>query len=228
MEESLGLAVERGVKIVTNAGGLNPAGLAERIRELAVGLGIDVAVAHVEGDDLLPRADELGLGSPLTANAYLGAWGIAACLEAGADIVVTGRVTDASLVVGPAAAHFGWQRSRLRRPRRRHRRRPRHRVQRPGDRRQLSRSSPRSATSVTPASRSPRSTPTASSVITKHAGTGGAVTCETVTAQLLYEIAGPRYAGPDVTTRFDTITLDDDGPDRVRISGVAASRRRRR
>ena len=67
-----------------------------------------VRVAHVEGDDLVGRADELGFGRPLTANAYLGGWGIAACLDAGADIVVTGRVTDASLVVGPAASHFGW------------------------------------------------------------------------------------------------------------------------
>src|SRR5690606_33585835 len=63
-----------------------------------------------EGDDLRQRAGQLGLGSPLTANAYLGAWGIVACLDAGADLVVTGRVTDAALVVGPAAAHFGWAR----------------------------------------------------------------------------------------------------------------------
>src|SRR3954466_9268833 len=67
MEESLGLAVDRGVQIVANAGGLNPAGLAAALRELAARLGIGLAVAHVEGDDLLPRAAELGLGSPLTA-----------------------------------------------------------------------------------------------------------------------------------------------------------------
>lgn len=108
LEEGLGLAVDAGVRVVTNAGGLNPAGLAEAVRELARRVGVDVTVAHVEGDDLVSRADELGLGTPVTANAYLGAFGIAECLRAGADVVVTGRVTDASLVVGPAAAHFGW------------------------------------------------------------------------------------------------------------------------
>jgi hypothetical protein len=111
MEENLGLAVERNVKIVANAGGLNPAGLADALRELAAKLGIDVTIAHVEGDDLIGRADELGLGKPLTANAYLGAFGIAECLKAGADVVVTGRVTDASVIVGPAVARFGWPRS---------------------------------------------------------------------------------------------------------------------
>ena len=93
-----------------NAGGLNPAGLAAAMRALSADLGIAAQVAHVEGDDLISRATELGLGSPLTANAYLGAWGIAECLRAGADIVITGRVTDASLVVGAAASHFGWKR----------------------------------------------------------------------------------------------------------------------
>ena len=110
LEQCLGTAQDRGVRIVVNAGGLNPAGLATAVRALAERLGIPVNVAHVEGDDLLPRAAELDLGSPLTANAYLGAWGIVECLRSEADIVVTGRVTDASVVVGPAAAHFGWGR----------------------------------------------------------------------------------------------------------------------
>lgn len=105
LEESLGLARERGVRIVANAGGLNPAGLADAVRALAERVGVPVKVAHVEGDDLLGR----GWGPQvLTANAYLGGAGIAACLRAGADVVVTGRVTDAALVTGPAAAHFGW------------------------------------------------------------------------------------------------------------------------
>src|SRR6185312_3087947 len=109
VEDCLGLALERGVKIVANAGGLNPSGLADKVREVAAGLGLDPVVAHVEGDDLLDRAAELGLpGKPLTANAYLGGFGIAAALREGADVVVTGRVTDASLVVGPAVARFGW------------------------------------------------------------------------------------------------------------------------
>ncbi|MGW0788312.1 acyclic terpene utilization AtuA family protein [Streptomyces sp. NPDC002911] len=212
LEENLGLAHERGVKIVANAGGLNAAGLADAVRELADRTGVPVRVAHVEGDSR-PVPDGC-----LTANAYLGGGGIAACLRAGADIVVTGRVTDAALVTGPAAAHFGWG--------------PdahdalagavvaghvlecgtqatggnyaffgEHDVRRPGF-------------------------PLAeihedgSSVITKHDGTGGVVDIGTVTAQLLYETGGARYAGPDVTARLDTVTLTRDGPDRVRISGV--------
>ncbi len=218
MEDCLGMARDRGVTIVTNAGGLNPAGLAGALRALTGRLGLDARVAHVEGDDLRPRAGDLGLGTPLTANAYLGAWGIAECIRGGADVVVTGRVTDASLVVGPAAAHFGWSHddwdalagatvaghilecgaqatggnySFFTEHDVRHPGFPIAEVQADG-----------------------------SSVITKHPGTGGAVTTETVTAQLLYEIGEPRYLGPDVVTRFDTIALTPDGEDRVRVSGV--------
>ena len=111
LEDCLGTALDRGVRIVANAGGLNPGGLATAVRALAQRLGLSVNVAHVEGDDLVTRADELGFGAPLAANAYLGAWGIADCLRAGADVVVTGRVTDASVCVGPAAAHFSWART---------------------------------------------------------------------------------------------------------------------
>lgn len=219
LEECLGLAIERGVRIVANAGGLNPAGLADAVRGLAERLGIPAKVAHVEGDDLLPRAGDLGLGSPLTANAYLGAWGIVDCLHAGADIVVTGRVTDASVVVGPAAAHFGWGRADY-------------------DRlagavvaghviecgAQATGGNYSFFTEI--ADLGHAGFPLAevhadgSSVITKHSGTGGQVSVGTVTAQLLYEIGGARYANPDVTARFDTIALSGDGPDRVRISGV--------
>ena len=108
MEGSLGLAVDKGVKVVVNAGGLNPHGLAVALRELAAELGVDADVAFVNGDDLAPRAAELGLGNPLTANAYLGGFGIKSALDRGADVVVTGRVTDASLTVGAAASAFGW------------------------------------------------------------------------------------------------------------------------
>ncbi len=219
LETCLGIAVERGVRIVTNAGGVNPAGLADAVRQLAARLGLAVAVGHVEGDDLRRRAAELGLGEPLAANGYLGAWGIAACLDAGADVVVTGRVTDASLVVGPAAAHFGWQRTDYDAlagavaaghviecgP-------------------QVTGGNYAFFTEIADLHRP--GFPIAeverdgSSVITKHPGTGGAVTTGTVTAQLLYEIAGARYPGPDVTARFDTVDLAVDGADRVRISGV--------
>jgi hypothetical protein len=218
MEENLGLAKEKGVKIVSNAGGLNPAALAEALRELAAKLGLDIAVAHVEGDDLVARAGELKLGKPLTANAYLGAWGIVDCLNAGADVVVTGRVTDASVIVGPAAAHFGWARD---------------------DYDALAGAVAAGhviecgaqATGGNYAFFAEHELgvpgfPIAeihgdgSSVITKHEGTGGVVNVGTVTAQLLYEITGARYAGPDVTTRFDTMELAQEGPDRVRISGA--------
>ena len=219
LEECLGLAQDRGVRIVTNAGGLNPAGLAVAVRALAAKLGVPVQVAHVEGDDLLPRAAELGFDGVLTANAYLGAWGIVDCLSSGADIVVTGRVTDASVVVGPAAAHFGWSR-------------------RDYDRiagavvaghviecgAQATGGNYAFFTDIAdldhPGLPLAEMYDDGSSVITKHPGTGGQVSVGTVTAQLLYEITGARYANPDATARFDTIALTDDGPDRVRISGV--------
>ena len=219
LEDCLGLAHDRGVRIVANAGGLNPAGLADAVRALAERLGIPAKVAHVEGDDLLPRSAELGFAGVLTANAYLGAWGIVDCLNAGADVVITGRVTDASVVVGPAAAHFGWHR---------------------GDYDRLAGAVVAGhviecGTQTTGGNYSffteipdmhHLGFPLAevhddgSSVITKHPGTGGAVSVGTVTAQLLYEIGGARYANPDVTARFDSITLTDEGADRVRISGV--------
>ena len=105
VEDCLGLALQRGVKIVANAGGLNPAGLADRLRQVAARLGLQASVVHVEGDDVRGLAAFPGV---LTANAYLGGFGIARALTEGADVVVTGRVSDASLVVGPAVARFGW------------------------------------------------------------------------------------------------------------------------
>ncbi|MFJ3323994.1 acyclic terpene utilization AtuA family protein [Streptomyces griseus] len=215
LEEGLGLAHERGVKIVANAGGLNPAGLADAVRKLAAKVGVPVTVAHVEGDSL-PVPDGF-----LTANAYLGGSGIAACLRAGAEVVVTGRVTDAALVTGPAAAHFGWG---------------------PDDLDALAGAVVAGhvlecGTQATggnhaffgaydPALLRRPGFPLAeihadgSSVITKHDGTGGVVDLSTVTAQLLYETGGARYAGPDATARLDTVRLTADGPDRVRIDGV--------
>ena len=219
LEDCLGLALDRGVRIVANAGGLNPAGLAAAVRSLAERMGLTVRVAHVEGDDLLARAAELGFGSPLAANAYLGAWGIADCLNDGADVVVTGRVTDTSVIVGPAAAHFGWGRA---------------------DYNALAgavaaghviecgiqASGGNYSFFNEVADLTYAGFPLAeihadgSSVITKHPGTGGQVSVDIVTAQLLYEITGARYANPDVTLRVDSIRLRDDGPDRVRIDGV--------
>ncbi len=231
LEDCLGTALDRGVRIVANSGGLNPAGLAAAVRSLAERLGLTVNVAHVEGDDLVDRADEFGFGTQpagrnaatrgtiLAANAYLGAWGIVDCLNSGADVVVTGRVTDASVVVGPAAAHFGWGRT---------------------DYDALAGAVAAGhviecgaqatggnysffteiADLTHPGFPLAEVAADGSSVITKHPGTGGAVSVGTVTAQLLYEITGARYANPDVTLRFDTVELSDDGPDRVRMSGV--------
>ncbi|MFB6553528.1 acyclic terpene utilization AtuA family protein [Streptomyces sp. NPDC056405] len=213
LEECLGLAHERGVRIVANAGGLNPAGLADAVRALAARLGIPVRVAHVEGDDLTAAHP-----GALAAHAYLGGFGIAECLRAGADVVVTGRVTDAALVTGPAAAHFGWAPTEY----------------------------DRLAGAVVaghvlecgaqatggnyaffhdgdvrrPGFPLAELHADGSCVITKHDGTGGFVDVGTVTAQLLYETGGARYAGPDVTARLDTVRLTRDGPDRVRIEGV--------
>lgn len=219
MEQCMGLALDKGVTVVANAGGLNPAGLAQALRALADRLGLAPVIAHVEGDDLTARAAELSLGQPLAANAYLGAFGIARALGAGADIVVTGRVTDASVIVGPAIAHFGWSRDDL-------------------DAlagavvaghviecgTQATGGNFAFFTEIADLTRP--GFPIAeihadgSNVITKHVGTGGAVTVDTVLSQLLYEIGDARYAGPDVTTRLDSIRLSAQGPDRVRIEGV--------
>ncbi|MBB4944787.1 hypothetical protein F4556_000322 [Kitasatospora gansuensis] len=216
LEECLGLARDRGVRIVVNAGGLNPGRLAEAIGELAAKQGVPVRLGVVDGDDLLGRPELPG--GLLAANAYLGGQGIAECLRAGADLVVTGRVTDAALVSGAAAAHFGWGATDFdalagavvaghvlecgaQATGGNYAFFHEHDVTHPGF-------------------------PIAelhadgSSVITKHPGTGGAVTVGTVTAQLLYETSGARYPGPDVTARLDSVRLAEDGPDRVRISGV--------
>src|SRR3954447_9323334 len=228
LEDVLGQIGDRGISVVVNAGGLAPAACADAVRALAERLGVALPVAHVEGDDLLPKIDSLhtsldnldtgeslGNRTPLTANAYLGAWGIAAALDAGARVVVTGRVTDASLVVGPAASRFSWARDDW-------------------DRlagavvaghvvecgAQATGGNYSFFTEVPGMTRTgfPWAEVAAdgSTVIGKHEGTGGEVSVGTVTSQLLYEIGGPRYLGPDVTARFDTIRLEQVERDRVR------------
>ncbi|MDG9727654.1 acyclic terpene utilization AtuA family protein [Streptomyces sp. DH41] len=213
LEECLGLAHERGVRIVTNAGGLNPAGLADAVRALADRLGIPVQVAHVEGDDLTAAHP-----GALAAHAYLGGFGIAECLRAGADVVVTGRVTDAALVTGPAAAHFGWAPTEYDRLAG---------AVVAGHVLECGAQATGGNYAFFGEGGAPRpGFPLAelhedgSCVVTKHPGTGGLVDVGTVTAQLLYETAGARYAGPDTTARLDTVRLTRDGPDRVRIDGV--------
>ncbi len=246
MEQVMGTCLDQGIKVVSNAGGLDPDGCAEAVADVADKLGLSPTIAYVNGDDLLPRLSDLvaagalqpfadgnssdapfesDLSNYLTANAYLGCFGIVDALDRGADIVVTGRVTDAAVVCGPAAWHHGWGRD---------------------DFDQLAGGVVAGHVIECSAQatggnysffneiegrnevggRARFGFPWAdieadgSSTIGKHDGTGGQVSIGTVTSQLLYEIGGPDYLGPDVTARFDTIELEQTAPDRVRISGV--------
>ncbi len=235
LEEVMGTCLGRGIKVVSNAGGLDPEGCARELHEIAIRLGLSPKIAWVGGDDLMPRLSELvetnalrhfETGEPirdpgrfLTANAYLGCFGIVDALERGADIVVTGRATDAAIVCGPAAWHHGWKRD---------------------DWNALAGAVVAGhliecSSQVTGGNYSffeevpgiehigfpwAEIAADGSCVVGKHDGTGGEVSLGTVTSQLLYEIGGPRYFGPDVTARFDTIRLEALARDRVRVHGV--------
>ena len=237
LEQVLVPCMDRGIKVVSNAGGLDPHGLKEELMSLAKQLRVTPRIAVVAGDDLLLRIKDLqrsGENFPnldtgedfaaldptvLTANAYLGAGGIAAALAGGADIVVTGRVTDASLVVGPAAWWFDWSSA---------------------DADALAGATVAGhliecGTQVTGGNYAffaevpgmehlgfpiAEIEADGACVITKHPEQGGEVSAGTVTAQLLYEIDGPRYLGPDVVTRLDHVRVTDEGNDRVRVSGA--------
>jgi len=237
MEEVLDSCVRRRIKVVVNAGGLNPAGLAAEMQKLAARLGVRAAIAHIEGDDLLGRLPDLqrqgvelrhlDKGIPLsslqaqvvTANAYLGAWGIVEALRQGADVVICPRVTDAALVLGPAAWRFGWARDDW------------DRLaagvvaghiiecgaQCTGGNYSFFKEVPGMDHIGFPIAEMDRD---GTFVITKHPNTGGLVSVGTVTAQLLYEIQGPHYLNPDATARFDSIQLCQEAPDRVRVSGI--------
>jgi hypothetical protein len=236
LEEIAAQCLERNIRIVVNAGGLNPKGCAEAARAVYAKLGLQANVAHIEGDDLMPELTELQKSEPLThldqgkplaalkapivtANAYLGAFGIAKALERGADLVICGRVTDASLTVGPAIWKFGWSTSDWDRlagavaaghiiecgP------------QCTGGNYSFFRSIPGLERPGFPIAELHAD---GSFVVTKHANTGGAVTVGTVTAQILYEIGSPSYSNPDVVARFDTLKLAQEAPDRVRVTGT--------
>jgi hypothetical protein len=240
MEEVLGTCLERGIRVVANAGGLNPKGLAEALEALAARLGLRPKIAWIEGDDLMPRLEELqaqgeaflhldrGVSfreakvNPVTANAYLGGWGIQAALERGADIVVCPRVTDAALTIGPAAWKFGWRRDQwdqlagalaaghiLECG-----------AQATGGNYSFFQEVPSFDRIGYPLAEIHAD---GSFVVTKHPGTGGLVSVGTVTAQLLYEIGPPAYLNPDVTAHFDTLHLAQEGPDRVRVGGCKGS-----
>jgi hypothetical protein len=245
MEQVLGTCLDRGIRVVSNAGGLDPATLGAEVAALAERLGLSVRVGVVSGDDLMPRLPELresgepfdnldtgeSLGEvgvqPITANAYLGGEPITRALDAGADVVITGRVTDAALVIGPAAWRHGWDYAAARRGDQRH-------VdalagalvaghviecgaQATGGNYAFFRDVPALEHPGLPIAEVAQD---GTAIITKHPGTGGMVTIGTVTAQLLYEVGGPRYANPDVTARFDTVRLEQVDRDRVRVFGT--------
>ena len=241
MEEVMGTCLDKGIKVVTNAGGLSPQGCADAVAQVADKLGLSPTIAYVDGDDLLPRVAELadagslvpfGAGADLgdlsnyvSANAYLGCFGIVEALNRGADIVITGRVTDAAVVCGPAVWHHGWARTDF----------DQlagavvagHVIECSGQATGGNYSFFHEIPGYTEVrGRARFGFPWAdiasdgSCVIGKHDGTGGVVNVETVTSQLLYEIGSPSYLGPDVTSRFETIRLDQVAPDRVRISGT--------
>ena len=237
MEQVMGTCLDRGIKVVSNAGGLDPAGCADAVSEVADRLGLSPSIAYVNGDDLTDRLKDLiaagndfahlDTGQPLgdladrivTANAYIGCWGIVEALNRGADIVITGRATDAAVVAGPAAWHHGWSRDDwdalagaiV----------AGHVIECGGQATGGNYSFFTEIADMTyPGFPWAEVAADGSSVIGKHASTGGEVSVGTITSQLLYEIQNKRYLNPDVVSRFDTIQLDQIGRDRVRISGT--------
>ncbi|MEV0597903.1 acyclic terpene utilization AtuA family protein [Streptomyces sp. NPDC050315] len=236
----LAALAERGLKVVTNAGAFNPEALANALREAIAEAGVTLQVAHVEGDNLQPRLAELRASGqllenldtgeplsswgaePISAHAYLGGWGIATALREGADIVVCGRVTDASLTAGPAAWWHEWGTEDW------------DRLAGAVVAGHIIECGPHavggnfSGFTGIPGAHRPgfpiaEVAADGSSVITKHGRDLGAVTVDTVTAQLVYEIQGPRYLNPDVTVHLDTVRLSQAGPDRVRVTGTTGS-----
>ncbi|RYX93417.1 MAG: DUF1446 domain-containing protein [Comamonadaceae bacterium] len=237
IERHLPALAARGTKVITNAGGLNPRGLADVLRGLIDKAGLKLKVACVEGDNVLDKLEVLqAAGHPLThldtgevladwgrtpisANAYLGAWGITAALREGADIVLCGRVTDSSLTLGPAAWWHGWKED---------------------DWDKLAgglvaghvlecgahvTGGNFSGFADMPGITFPgfplgEISADGSFVVTKHARDGGSVTTDTITAQLVYEIQGPKYLNPDVTVDLSDVRCEQLAPDRVRVTGV--------
>lgn len=241
MESVLTAVVERGVRVIANAGGVNPIACADAVRELArsKGVGGTVKIGVVTGDDLLPRLDDLiarghalanmDTGEPLSqvrdrvlsANAYIGSTPIVAALEQGAQVVITGRSTDTALTMAPLRFEFDWA---------------------PDDWNKLAagivaghiiecgaqcsggnclidwRDIPDLANVGYPIV---NAKPDGTFEITKHDGTGGRISVPTITEQLVYEMGDPNaYITPDVIADFTTIKLEQTGPDRVRVYGI--------
>ena len=234
------LAQEKDIKIVTNAGGLNPSSMAAAVEEIVQELNLDLKVAYIGGDDLMPRIDELYKGGetltnidkaldlqnykkkPITANAYLGAWGIKEALDNGADVVICPRVTDAAVVIGPAAWKYNWSRDQydelagaLAAG---------HIIecgaQATGGNYSFFQEVPTFDNIGYPIAEIYED---GSFVITKHENTGGLVSVGTVTAQLLYEIGSPAYLNPDVISHFDTLEITQESQDRVLVKNNRGS-----
>jgi hypothetical protein len=243
LERLAGELFEKRVKVVANAGGVNPHACKDAV--LAVlerkGLRGKLKVAVVEGDDVLGRLDELlaagetlanmDTGRPLadvrervtSANVYLGAFPVAEALALGADIVITGRGTDPGLVLAPLIHEFGWKAADY------------DRLaagtiaghivecgaQCTGGNYTDWRTIPDLAMVGYPIVEARAD---GSFAITKHAGSGGRVSVDTVRHQLVYEMGDPhRYLTPDVIADFGSVALEQDGPDRVRVSGARGS-----
>jgi hypothetical protein len=241
MESVLPAVIDRGVKVIANAGGVNPPACAAAVRSLVGSSGSSnkLKIAVVTGDDLLGRLDELidsghalssmDTGEPLStirdrvlsANAYIGSVPIVEGLERGANVVITGRSTDTALTMAPLRYEFGWG---------------------PADWNKLAagiiaghiiecgaqcsggnclfdwRSIPDLGNVGYPIA---EAKPDGTFVITKHPRTGGRVSVPSVTEQLVYEMGDPHeYITPDVVADFTTIRLEQDGPDRVRVFGI--------
>ena len=231
---------EKNIKIVTNAGGLNPKSMASEIQKILKEQAVEMKVAYIDGDDLMPEMSNLiGSGeefvnidkntslknsgyTPLTSNVYLGAWGIKEALDNGADIVVCPRVTDAAVVIGPAAWKYNWDRNNY-----------------------DALAGALAAGHIIECGCQATGGNYAffkevldfdnvgypiaeiyedgSFNITKHPGTGGLVSKGTVTAQLLYEISSPAYVNPDVIAHFDTLKIEEVEKDKVHVSGCRGS-----
>ena len=239
IREVLPACIQRGIRIITNAGGVNPSGCRAAVEALARDLGVAdrVKVALVVGDDLYPNLDALlASGEPLanmdtgqalseirarvlSANAYIGAAGIVKALERGANVIITGRVADAAVTLAPMMHEFGWPATDWDRlaagivaghiiecgtqctggnftdwP--------------------LVKSYRRIGFPLVEAEED------GSFVVTKHPNTGGLVSVHTVAEQIVYEIGPPAYMTPDVVARFDSVALEQEGPDRVRVTGA--------
>lgn len=229
---------ERGVTVIVNAGGINPAGCAEAVEALCKQAGVSLPIGVVSGDDLLPRLDALEKtgatldhmdgqrrydeirGRVVAANAYISARPVVAALAGGARIVITGRTTDAALILAPLVHEFGWAWDDW-------------------DRlaagiaagHLLECGAQVTGGNFTDWQRIPsmldvgypivEADADGSFVVTKHPGTGGLVSTRTVTEQLLYEIGDPRaYLTPDVTADFTSLRLTQDGTDRVRVTNA--------